>query len=201
MTSILLQRHRGRVRNSGRQEGGEHLRADAALAQLRNISVGIVVRLVEAEFPDVAQRRLVVADHPRQIIVAVDQQMPHCRKSRARMTAARRLMALGIATPSGHELCHSRRRDARAATARRLPDSTGSLLTKTVAASGYGFAVDQEDPMPKFNFVLLYASDPMASAAFYSKLLGCPPVEASPTFAMLPLSGDVRCSGSGCAGM
>lgn len=45
--------------------------------------------------------------------------------------------------------------------------------------------------MPKFNFVLLYVSDPLASAAFYSKLLGCPPAEASPTFAMLPLSGDV----------
>jgi hypothetical protein len=27
-------------------------------------------------------------------------------------------------------------------------------------------------PSPKFNFVLLYVSDPLASATFYSKLLG-----------------------------
>lgn len=45
--------------------------------------------------------------------------------------------------------------------------------------------------MPKFNFVLLYVSDPLASAAFYSKLLGHPPVDATPDFAKLPLSTDV----------
>ena len=41
--------------------------------------------------------------------------------------------------------------------------------------------------MPDFNFVLLYVDNPPKSAAFYSELLGRPPVENSPTFAMLPL--------------
>lgn len=45
--------------------------------------------------------------------------------------------------------------------------------------------------MPKFNFVLLYVTDPLASADFYSKLLGRPPVEASSTFAMINLHDDV----------
>lgn len=34
------------------------------------------------------------------------------------------------------------------------------------------------------DFVLLYVDSPTASAAFYADLLGRPPVEASPTFAM-----------------
>ncbi len=42
--------------------------------------------------------------------------------------------------------------------------------------------------MPAFNFVLLYVENPTASAAFYADLLGRPPLEASPTFAMIPLS-------------
>ncbi|WP_395701893.1 VOC family protein [Aquabacterium sp.] len=37
------------------------------------------------------------------------------------------------------------------------------------------------------NFTLLYVADPAASAAFYQRLLGKPPVEASPTFAMFAL--------------
>lgn len=41
--------------------------------------------------------------------------------------------------------------------------------------------------MADFNFVLLYVDDPLASAAFYADLLGRPPAESSPTFAMLPL--------------
>ena len=45
--------------------------------------------------------------------------------------------------------------------------------------------------MSKFSFVLLYVDSPPASAAFYADLLGKPPVETSPTFAMLPLDGDV----------
>jgi catechol 2,3-dioxygenase-like lactoylglutathione lyase family enzyme len=45
--------------------------------------------------------------------------------------------------------------------------------------------------MPAFNFVLLYVDNPPASAAFYADLLGRPPVEASPTFAMIPLSEGV----------
>jgi predicted enzyme related to lactoylglutathione lyase len=36
-------------------------------------------------------------------------------------------------------------------------------------------------------FVLLYVDDPTASSAFYGALLGRPPVESSPTFAMFAL--------------
>lgn len=45
--------------------------------------------------------------------------------------------------------------------------------------------------MSNFSFVLLYVDSPPASAAFYADLLGKPPVETSPTFAMLPLNSDV----------
>ena len=38
--------------------------------------------------------------------------------------------------------------------------------------------------MPDPNFVILYVDSPPASAAFYAQLLGRPPVESSPTFAM-----------------
>ena len=41
------------------------------------------------------------------------------------------------------------------------------------------------------NFILLYVNDPVASAAFYTELLGHPPVEASPTFAMFALDSGV----------
>jgi catechol 2,3-dioxygenase-like lactoylglutathione lyase family enzyme len=41
--------------------------------------------------------------------------------------------------------------------------------------------------MPEFNFIILYVDNPTTSAAFYANLLGRPPVEQSPTFAMLPL--------------
>ncbi len=41
------------------------------------------------------------------------------------------------------------------------------------------------------NFVLLYVKNPGASAAFYTGLLGKPPVEASPTFAMFALESGV----------
>jgi len=37
------------------------------------------------------------------------------------------------------------------------------------------------------HFVLLYVAHPQASAQFYAQLLGCPPVEASPTFALFAL--------------
>jgi len=39
------------------------------------------------------------------------------------------------------------------------------------------------------NFILLYVTDPQTSARFYAELLGKPAIEASPTFAMFPLSG------------
>ena len=45
--------------------------------------------------------------------------------------------------------------------------------------------------MPNFSFVLLYVDKPEASAAFYSKLLGKPVIDTSPTFAMLPLTDSV----------
>lgn len=41
------------------------------------------------------------------------------------------------------------------------------------------------------NFVLLYVDDPTASAAFYAELLGKPPVEASPGFAMFATASGV----------
>jgi catechol 2,3-dioxygenase-like lactoylglutathione lyase family enzyme len=45
-----------------------------------------------------------------------------------------------------------------------------------------------EDAMTDPNFVILYVKDPSASTAFYADVLGRPPVEASPTFAMFALS-------------
>lgn len=41
------------------------------------------------------------------------------------------------------------------------------------------------------NFILLYVDSPTASADFYAGLLGKPPVESSPTFAMFALSSGV----------
>lgn len=41
------------------------------------------------------------------------------------------------------------------------------------------------------NFIILYVTDPATSARFYEDLLGRPPVESSPTFAMFALSGGV----------
>ena len=41
--------------------------------------------------------------------------------------------------------------------------------------------------MTKINAILLYVSNPEASARFYTKLLGRDPVDASPTFVMFVL--------------
>src|SRR5260221_8674249 len=41
------------------------------------------------------------------------------------------------------------------------------------------------------NFILLYVERPAESAAFYADLLGRPPVESSPTFAMFALASGV----------
>ncbi|MBT9459809.1 MAG: VOC family protein [Burkholderiaceae bacterium] len=41
------------------------------------------------------------------------------------------------------------------------------------------------------NFVLLYVASPAESAGFYAQLLGRPPVESSPTFAMFALDSGV----------
>jgi len=40
------------------------------------------------------------------------------------------------------------------------------------------------------NFVLLYVKDPVASAAFYSRILGRPAIETSENFAMVTLDGE-----------
>lgn len=41
------------------------------------------------------------------------------------------------------------------------------------------------------NFVILYVANPQESAVFYARLLGRPPVESSPTFAMFSLNAGV----------
>lgn len=46
--------------------------------------------------------------------------------------------------------------------------------------------------MPHPNYVLLFVENPVASAAFYSSLFDCKPVEASPTFALFALSSGIR---------
>jgi catechol 2,3-dioxygenase-like lactoylglutathione lyase family enzyme len=45
--------------------------------------------------------------------------------------------------------------------------------------------------MPDPDFIILYVDNPAASAAFYTDLLGRPPVESSPTFTMFALSSGV----------
>jgi len=45
--------------------------------------------------------------------------------------------------------------------------------------------------VPDPNFVLLYVASAAASSAFYTDLLGRPPVESSPTFAMFALASGV----------
>jgi len=45
--------------------------------------------------------------------------------------------------------------------------------------------------MPDFSFVLLYVDNPPASAKFYANLLDRPPLETSPTFAMLPIADKI----------
>jgi catechol 2,3-dioxygenase-like lactoylglutathione lyase family enzyme len=45
--------------------------------------------------------------------------------------------------------------------------------------------------MTDFNFVLLYVESPAASATFYADLLGRPPVEQSPGFAMFAMASGV----------
>jgi catechol 2,3-dioxygenase-like lactoylglutathione lyase family enzyme len=49
----------------------------------------------------------------------------------------------------------------------------------------------QENLVSDPNFVILYVKSPAASADFYAGLLGKPPVDASPTFAMFALESGV----------
>jgi catechol 2,3-dioxygenase-like lactoylglutathione lyase family enzyme len=53
------------------------------------------------------------------------------------------------------------------------------------------FQLSQEKTMTDPNFILKYVNDPAISADFYTKLLGRPPVESSPTFAMFALANGV----------
>jgi catechol 2,3-dioxygenase-like lactoylglutathione lyase family enzyme len=46
--------------------------------------------------------------------------------------------------------------------------------------------------MPSPNFILLYVDSPPASARFYKDLLGKPPVESSPTFALFILEHGIK---------
>jgi catechol 2,3-dioxygenase-like lactoylglutathione lyase family enzyme len=46
--------------------------------------------------------------------------------------------------------------------------------------------------MSNIDFVILYVENPLASAAFYERLLGRKPVEASPGFAMFPLDNGAK---------
>jgi len=48
-----------------------------------------------------------------------------------------------------------------------------------------------ENAMSDPTFVLLYVTDPAVSSAFYTTLLGRPPVESSPTFVMFALKSGV----------
>lgn len=45
--------------------------------------------------------------------------------------------------------------------------------------------------MPDLSLVILYVDSPTVSAAFYAELLGRAPAEASPTFALFPLSSGI----------
>jgi catechol 2,3-dioxygenase-like lactoylglutathione lyase family enzyme len=42
------------------------------------------------------------------------------------------------------------------------------------------------------NFLLLYVADPLQSAAFYADLLGQPPTDVAPTFALFVLSSGLK---------
>lgn len=46
-------------------------------------------------------------------------------------------------------------------------------------------------PIPSLNFVIIFVSSPLASGAFYTRLLGLEPVEQSETFVMFALPGGV----------
>jgi catechol 2,3-dioxygenase-like lactoylglutathione lyase family enzyme len=45
--------------------------------------------------------------------------------------------------------------------------------------------------MPDPNFVILYVADPRRSVAFWSEILGHPPIEVADTFAMLAMTDGV----------
>ena len=45
--------------------------------------------------------------------------------------------------------------------------------------------------MPDVSTIILYVRDPQVSMRFYATLLGHPPLESSPNFAMLPLGGNM----------
>ena len=65
-----------------------------------------------------------------------------------------------------------------------------NVMSKPAAAPA-ATSPRKRETVPDPNFVLLYVASPTASAAFYTDLLGRPPVESSPTFAMFALASGV----------
>jgi catechol 2,3-dioxygenase-like lactoylglutathione lyase family enzyme len=63
-----------------------------------------------------------------------------------------------------------------------------NTMSKSATATTLPRAREQ---VPDPNFVVLYVASAAASAAFYTDLLGRPPVESSPTFAMFALASGV----------
>src|SRR3984957_9230123 len=68
----LLERRASRMRRVGGLERGPELRPHHAFAQTRNVRVGALVDLGQIVGGDVAPRRPVDPDDPREIIVPVD---------------------------------------------------------------------------------------------------------------------------------
>jgi catechol 2,3-dioxygenase-like lactoylglutathione lyase family enzyme len=66
------------------------------------------------------------------------------------------------------------------------------LLTRSVSILPYASLRQQlEAAMPDPNFILLYVDSPATSVRFYADVIGKPPVESSPTFAMFALESGV----------
>ena len=69
----LLERRSGGMGGAGRLERGKELGSDHPLAQARNVGVGVRMHPVELVGDHVAPRGLVDPDHPRQVVVPVEQ--------------------------------------------------------------------------------------------------------------------------------
>jgi len=65
-----------------------------------------------------------------------------------------------------------------------------NTMSKSAAAPARTLPHRREQ-VPDPNFVVLYVTNAAASTAFYTDLLGRPPVESSPTFAMFALASGV----------
>jgi catechol 2,3-dioxygenase-like lactoylglutathione lyase family enzyme len=66
------------------------------------------------------------------------------------------------------------------------------MLTETVSMAAYTTDLNpMRSVMADPNFIIFYVDSPAESARFYADLLGKPPREASPTFAMFALESGV----------